>query len=116
MMNRINQLIICLVICLGLINHCYAQKTDTAKLAKENNIHAYFIISAGTEIKAFFNDKPVSVSSISEFNDYVQANIKSLRDSWVVVTGKPKFGTYDEVIKTLSRNRFKHISKNIIKD
>jgi len=116
MMNKILQSMICLVICLGLINHCYAQKTDTAKPAKDNTVHTYFIISAGTEIKAFFNDKPVSASSISEFNDYVQSNVKSLRDSWVVVTGKPKVGTYDEVIKTLKRNRFKHISTNIPKD
>src|SRR5882672_7511570 len=116
MMNRINQLMMCLVICLGLINHSYAQRADTVKPIKENTLHPYFIISAGTEINAFFNDKPVSASSISDFNDYVQANIKNLRDSWVVVTGKPKFGTYDEVIKILSRNRFKHVSKNIIKD
>ena len=106
---------ICSVICLGLINHSYAQKTDSAK-PKDNTPHIYFIITAGDEIKAFYNDKPVLVSSITEFNDYVQANVKSLRDSWVVITGKPKVGTYDEVIKILKRNRFKHIATNMPKD
>jgi hypothetical protein len=104
------------VICLGLINSCHAQKKDTAKSIKDNTIHPYFIITAGTEINAFFNDRPVLVSSISDFNDYIQTNIKSLKDSWVVVTGKPKIGTFDEVLKTLSRYRIKHVSKNIIKD
>jgi hypothetical protein len=116
MMKRINQFVICLVIGLGGINACSAQKADTAKQAKENSIHPYFIINAGTEITAFFNDKPVSVSSIEDFNNYVQVNAKNLKDAWAVVTGKPKTGTFDEVIKTLKRNRFKHISQNIIKD
>jgi len=107
---------ICLVICLGLINQSYAQKKDSAKTAKDNAPHTYFIITAGTEITAFYNDKPVSVSSITDFNDYIQNNVKSLRDSWVIVTGKPKVGTYDEVIKTLKRNRFKHISTNAPKE
>lgn len=102
-----------MVLFLGLINQSFAQKTDTAKHAKDNTPHIYFIISAGTEINAFFNDKPVQASSISEFNDYVQTNVKSLRDSWVIVSGKPKTGTFDDVIKTLKRNRFKHISTNI---
>jgi len=115
-MNRINLLMMAFVVCLSLSNHCYAQKKDTVKSIQDNTIHLYFIINAGTEINAFFNDRPVSVSSISDFNDYVQANIKSLKDSWVVVTGKPKIGTFDEVIKTLSRYRIKHITKNIIKD
>jgi len=116
MMNKIIQWMICSVAFLGPIKYSYAQKSDTVKPAKGNSIHTYFVITAGTEIRAFFNDKPLSVSSISEFNDYVQANVKSLRDSWVVVTGKPKVGTYDEVIKTLKRNRFKNISTNILKD
>ena len=102
-----------MVLFLGLTNQSFAQKTDTTKHGKDNTAHIYFIISAGTEINAFFNDKPVQVSSISEFNDYVQTNVKSLRDSWVIVTGKPKTGTFDDVIKTLKRNRFKHISTNI---
>jgi hypothetical protein len=89
---------------------CYSQSIDTAKH------HIYFIISAGTQINAYFNDKPVDVETISEFNDYVQKNVKVLRDSWVVVTGKPKTGTFDDVLKTLSRNKFKHVSKDIIKD
>jgi len=97
------------------INHSYAQKTDTAK-PKDNTPHIYFIITAGTEIKAFYNDKPLQASTITEFNDYIQANVKSMRDSWVVITGKPKVGTYDEVIKTLKRNRFKHISTNLPKE
>jgi hypothetical protein len=105
-----------IVICLGLINTCNAQKTDTAKAVKENAIHPYFIITAGTQINAFFNDKPISVSSIADFNDYVQANAKNLKDARVIVTGKPKYGTFDEVLKTLSRYRIKNISKNIIKD
>jgi hypothetical protein len=110
------QFMIFLALCFGGIHCCYSQKADTVKHIKENTVHPYFIISAGIQINAFFNDKPLSVESISEFNDYVQRNIKSLKDSWVVVTGKPKYGTYDEVIKTLNRYMFKHVSKEIIKD
>src|SRR5450755_1466662 len=107
------QFMVCLTFCFWGINCCYSQNADTVKSVKENTVHLYFIISAGIEIKAYFNDKPLSVESISQFNDYVQANIKNLKDSWVVVTGKPKIGTFDDVLKTLSRYRFKHISKNI---
>jgi hypothetical protein len=110
------QFILILALCVGGINHCCSQNRDTVKSNKENAPHPYFIISAGTEINAFFNDKPVSVSTISEFNDYVQGNVKSLKDSWVVVSGKPNIGTFNEVLKTLSRYRIKHVSKNIIKD
>ena len=110
-MKKLIQTSICVVLCLGLINHSYAQKTDTSK-GKDNTVHTYFIITAGTEINAFFNDKPVQASTIEEFDTYVQTNVKSLRDSWVIVTGKPKVGTYDAVIKTLKRNRFKHIATN----
>jgi len=39
-----------------------------------------------------------------------------LKDSYVVVTGKPKTGTYDAVLKTLSHYKFKHVSTNISKD
>ena len=105
--------IICLLICSGGIQCCYSQKTDTAKPLKENTIHSYFIISAGTVINAYFNDKPLAVETISDFNAYVQANVKILKDSYVVVTGKPKEGSFDEVLKTLSHYRFKHVSKNI---
>jgi hypothetical protein len=97
-----------LAFCFLGISCCYAQKTDTVK--------HYFIITAGDQINAYYNDKPLSVETISQFNDYVQANVKTLKDSWVVVTGKPKNGTFDDVIKTLNRYRFKHVSKNITKD
>lgn len=110
-----NKLVILIMFCLGGIQ-CFSQRTDTAKRAKENTVHTYFIISAGTQISAYFNDKPVDVETISEFNDYVQKNVKVLRDSWVIVTGKPKTGTFDDVLKTLSRNKFKHVSKEITKD
>ena len=110
------QFLIFLALSFGGMYCCCAQTTDTVKPIKDNTVHTYFIITAGDKINAYFNDKPLSVESISEFNDYVQRNIKSLKDSWVVVTGKPKQGTFDEVIKTLSRNRFKHVSKNITKD
>jgi hypothetical protein len=93
----------------------YAQtsKTDTAKQTGEYAAHVYFIISAGDEITAFYNDKPIQVSTIEDFNNYIQTHVKTIKDSWVVVTGKPKTGTFDEVIKTLKRNKFKHISTNI---
>ena len=83
------QFMIFLALCFGGINCCYSQNADTVKRIKENTVHPYFIISAGIKINAFFNDKPLSVESISEFNEYVQGNLKSLKDSWVVVTGKP---------------------------
>lgn len=79
-------------------------------------MHPYFIIAAGTQINAYFNDKPIEVETIEEFNDYVQKNAKALKDSKVVVTGKPKVGTFDEVIKTLSRYKIKNVSKEISKD
>jgi biopolymer transport protein ExbD len=106
---------ICFALCLGGIHQGYSQRPDTAK-SKVNTLQPYFIISAGTTINAFFNDKPLNISTIEEFNDYVQKNAKSMKESQVVVTGKPKYGTYDEVLKTLTRNRFKHITKNILKD
>lgn len=112
-MKKIKQITICLLLGIGFIHHGYAQKADSSKKAKDNTPHVYFIINAGTEINAFFNDKPVQASTIDEFNTYVQANVKSLTNSWVIVTGKPKTGTFDEVMKTLKRNRFKHISTNI---
>ena|SRR5258706_13962278 len=115
MIRVMKQFMIFLVICFVGING-YSQKTDTAKPNKENTVHPYFIITAGIEIKAYFNDKPILVESITDFNEYVRANIKSLKDSWVVVTGKPKYGTFDDVIKTLNRYRFKHVSKNITTD
>ena len=108
------QYIICLSLFLAASDGVYAQKTDTSK--KANPIQAYFIIHAGTTISAYFKDKPLSVESISEFNDYVQANAKTLKDAAVVVTGKPKVGTFDDVIKTLKRNRIRNITQNISKD
>jgi len=97
--------LICLAVFLGAIHCCYAQKTDTVK--------RYFIISAGTVINAYYNDKPLAVETIEDFNDYIQKNAKSMKEAWVVVSGKPKEGTFDDVLKTLSRYKFKHVSKNI---
>jgi hypothetical protein len=98
---------------LGGVYSCNAQSRDTLKPAKDNVVHIYFIISAGETINAYFNDKPVEVETISDFNTYVQTNLKSLKNSYVVVTGKPKTGTFDEVIKTLNHYRFKNVTKNI---
>ena len=113
-MKKIKRITIFLLLSLVLIHHSFAQKADTTKQSQDNTPHIYFIISAGTDINAFYHDKPVEASTLEEFNNYVQANVKSLRDSWVIVTGKPKTGTYDEVLKTLKRNKFKHISTNIV--
>jgi hypothetical protein len=110
------QFIIFSVLFFGGVYGCYSQNADTSKRIKENTVHTYFIISAGDKINAYYNDKPLSVETIDEFNDYVQKNVKVLKDSWVVVTGKPKTGTFDAVIKTLSRNKFKHVTKEISKD
>ena len=104
--------LICLLMYVGGINISYSQNADTLKNKKENTAHIYFIISAGDKINAFYNDKPLSVETISEFNEYIQRNAKTMKDSWVVVTGTPKSGTYDEVLKTLKRFRFKNITKN----
>ncbi len=110
------QYILFLAFWMGAIGCGYAQKTDTAKGIRANAPQSYFIINAGTTISAYFKDKPLSVESISEFNDYVQVNAKVLKDASVVVTGKPKTGTFDEVLKTLKRNRIKNITQNITKD
>ena len=107
---------IILAFCIGGIDGCLAQKADTLKTVNDNTVHTYFIISAGTVINAYFNDKPLSVETIEEFNDYVQRNAKSLKNSRVIVTGKPKTGTFDEVLKTLSRYRIKNIEKNILQN
>ena len=113
-MKMIKQIVIGVLIGVGSVHHSYAQKADTAKQAKEYTPHVYFIITADSEIKAFYADKPVQdVSTIEEFNAYVQKNMKSLVNSWVIVTGKPKTGTFDDVMKTLKKNKFKHISTNI---
>jgi len=96
------------------INHCYPQSADTAKSARKIAMQPYFIISAGTVINAYFNDKPLSVETITEFEDYVQRNAKMLKDARVVVTGKPKTGNFDEVLKTLSHYRIKNVTKNIL--
>jgi hypothetical protein len=99
-------LLISAAICFGLTTFGFSQKTDSVK--------HYFIITAGTTINAYYNDKPLEIETIADFNDYIQKNAKSMKESWVVVTGKPKEGTFDDVIKTLSHYRFKHISKNIV--
>jgi hypothetical protein len=95
-------------------DRCLAQTKDTSRPATDNSVHIYFIISAGETINAYYNDKPVEVETISDFNTYLQAHAKTMKDSWVVVTGKPKTGTFDEVIKALSHYKFKHITKNIL--
>lgn len=95
------------------INYCYPQSHDTSKSAKITVQH-YFIITAGDKINAYYNDKPLSVETIAEFDEYVQHNAKVLKDAQVVVTGKPKTGTYDEVLKTLSHYRIKNVTKNIL--
>lgn len=110
------QFILCLAFYMGAISSSYAQRADTARGIKVNTAQSYFIINAGITISAYFKDKPLSVESVSEFNDYVQANAKILKDASVVVTGKPKTGTFDEVLKTLKRNRIKNITQNITKD
>jgi hypothetical protein len=100
--------------CFWGICPCYSQSTDASKSAGKVVVQPYFIISAGTVINAYFNDKPLSIETIAEFDDYVQHNAKSLKVSKVVVTGKPKIGTFDEVLKTLSRYRIKNVTKNIL--
>jgi hypothetical protein len=92
----------------------YSQPADTSKSVKKISVQHYFIISAGTTINAYYNDKPLSVETIVEFDEYVQHNAKVLKDAQVVVTGKPKTGTYDEVLKTLSHYRIKNVTKNIL--
>lgn len=99
------QFLIYTIIFIGSISYCYSQQPDTVK--------HYFIITAGTTINAYYNDRPLDLETISEFNDYIQKNAKSLKESWVVVTGKPKEGTFDDILKTLSHYRFKHVTKNI---
>jgi hypothetical protein len=108
-----NKFVFVLILCAGGICHCTAQTTDTAKPAKVNTTHAYFIISAGTVINAYYKDKPLSIETIEDFNTYVQTNAKSLKDAQVIVTGKPKTGTFDEVLKILSHFRIKNVTKNI---
>lgn len=106
-------LFIC-VISLAGINQCYAQSRDTSKSATKTAVKHYFIITAGEKINAYYNDKPLSVETVAEFEDYVQHNAKVLKDAQVVVTGKPKTGTFDEVLKTLSHYRIKNVTKNIL--
>jgi len=100
---------------LGRVDCSLGQTADTAK-SKEYVVRNYFIISAGTVINAYFKDKPLEIETIDDFNNYIQKNVKVLKDSYVVVTGKPKTGTYDAVLKTLSHYKFKHVSTNISKD
>jgi hypothetical protein len=101
-------------ICFAGISPCYPQSADTSKSVKKVSVQPYFIINAGSTINAYYNDKPLSVETIAEFDEYVQRNAKSLKDARVVVTGKPKTGTFDDVLKTLSHNRIKNVTKNIL--
>jgi hypothetical protein len=94
-----------LLLCLAGTSYCCAQKTDTLK--------HYLIITAGDKINAYFNDRPIQAESVQEFNDYVQANAKVLKNASVVITGKPKTGTFDDVLKILNRYRIKQVVKNI---
>lgn len=101
-------------LCFLGISPCFPQSADTSKSPGKVVAQHYFIISAGTVINAYYNDKPLSVENIAEFDDYVQHNAKILKDAKVVVTGKPKTGTFDEVLKTLSHYRIKNVTKNIL--
>ena len=96
------------------LRHGYSQKADTATAHGKVIVQPYFIITAGTVINAYFNDKPLSIETITDFDDYVQHNAKTLKESRVVVTGKPKIGTFDEVLKTLIHYRIKNVTKNIV--
>jgi hypothetical protein len=107
-------LIILFVFFLAALSNGFSQSTDTSKSIKKISARHYFIITAGEKISAYYNDKPLSVETISEFDEYVQHNAKVLKDAQVVVTGKPKTGTYDEVLKTLSHYRIKNVTKNIL--
>jgi|KBSMisStandDraft_5_1062788.scaffolds.fasta_scaffold135009_3 hypothetical protein len=107
------QIIFFLFIFLGGTTVCAAQTPDTAKPVKDNKVYHYFIINAGDKINAYYSDKPLDLETIEEFTTYVQTNAKILKDAKVVVTGKPKTGTFDEVLKVLSRYRVKNVTKNI---
>jgi len=107
------QILFFLLILLDGTNICAAQTTDTAKPVKDNKVYHYFIINAGDKINAYYSDKPLDLETIEEFTSYVQTNTKILKDAKVVVTGKPKTGTFDEVLKVLSRYHIKNVTKNI---
>ena len=106
-------LIIISAFCFLGINYCYPQSADTAK-AHKAAMQPFFIINAGTTISAYYHDKPLSIETAADFDDYVQHNAKTLKDAQVIVTGKPKTGTFDEVLKTLSHYRIKNVKKNIL--
>jgi len=112
-MKCLNQILIGGLVLIGAPIQIHAQKPDTSGKAKSSTPKVYFIINAGDKISAFYHDQPVQVETIDEFNTYIQTHVKTLKDSWVIVTGKPKNGTFDEVMKTLKRNKFKNISTNI---
>jgi hypothetical protein len=107
-------LTILLILSVAGMNYSYAQTKDTAKHVNDYSAHPYFIINAGETINAYYNDKPLTVETISDFTEYVQHNAKVLKDAKVVVTGKPKTGTYDEVLKALSKYKIKNVTKNIL--
>ena len=101
-------------LCLAFGISGLAQTSEKSSTAKDSVLRPYFIITAGETITAFFKDKPLHLETITEFTDWVQVNAKMLKNARVVVTGKPKTGTYDEVIRTLSRYHIKDVSKNIV--
>jgi hypothetical protein len=103
------------IFCLAFGTSGLAQKTsEKSSTAKDSLLRPYFIITAGETITAFFKDKPLNLETITEFTDWVQANAKMLKNARVVVTGKPKTGTYDELLRTLSRYHIKDVSKNVL--
>lgn len=107
-------LIILFAFCFALANQGHSQTTDTSKSIKKVRVQHYFIITAGEKINAYYNDKPLSIETIAEFDEYVQHNAKVLKDAQVVISGKPKTGTFDGVLKTLSHYRIKNVTKNIL--
>jgi hypothetical protein len=110
----VQNIILSCILCIAFGHSGLAQTTEKSHTAKDSVLRPYFIITAGPSITAFFNDKPLNVDTITEFTDWVQANAKMLKNARVVVTGKPKTGTYDEVLRTLSRYHIKDVSKNIV--
>jgi hypothetical protein len=110
----IKNILLLFVICFASGSCVLAQTSDKNKAAKDSTLRPYFIITAGPTILAYFQDKPLHVDTITEFNDWVQANAKMLKNARVVVTGKPKTDSFDAVLKTLSRFHIKDVSKNIV--
>jgi hypothetical protein len=110
----IQNIVLSCILCFAFAISCPAQAAEKSNAAKDTVLRPYFIITAGETITAFFKDKPLNLDTITEFTDWVQTNAKMLKNARVVVTGKPKTGTYDEVLRTLSRYHIKDVSKNIV--